>query len=147
MCYTRSIFSASTLWKIHWKIHFGNRSLKAVSLSFQKIYHVPWSTIVRVYGRSVKVQRHRHSGNLKVSATNGLTGVGAGDSYASKNTDQWILEKPFPPPRFLSWTKRRITKLYGMVWNGVEWYGMIWCGMVLHGIVQCTGWGGQSYLY
>ena len=41
-----------------------------------------------VYGRSVTVQRHRHSGNLKVSVTDGptyvLTGVGAGDAYASK---------------------------------------------------------------
>ena len=41
-----------------------------------------------VHGRSVTVQRHRHSGNLKVLATNRptyqLTGIGAGDAYASK---------------------------------------------------------------
>ena len=33
------------------------------------------------------VQRHRHSGNLKCDQpTNGLTGVGARDAYAPKNT-------------------------------------------------------------
>ena len=34
-----------------------------------------------VYGRSVTVQRHQHSKNLKVLLINGLTGVGARDAY------------------------------------------------------------------
>ena len=45
-----------------------------------------------VNGRSVTINRRRHSGNLKVSVTNlltdlptnGLTGVGARDAYTSK---------------------------------------------------------------
>ena len=41
-----------------------------------------------VLGGSVRVQRHRHSGNLKVLVTNGpinqLTVVGSGDAYTSK---------------------------------------------------------------
>ena len=42
-----------------------------------------------VYQRSVRVQtglqRHCESGNLKMSVSDGLTGVGARDAYASKN--------------------------------------------------------------
>ena len=45
------------------KIHCGNRSLKAVRHNFQKTYDIA------VYRRSVKVQRQRHSGNLRVLPT------------------------------------------------------------------------------
>ena len=45
-----------------------------------------------VYERSITIQRHQHSGNLKVSVsdwrTDLLTGVGARDTYASKKVQE-----------------------------------------------------------
>ena len=60
----------------------------------------------RFYGRSVTVQRHRHSGNLKVlltnwrtdGPTNQLTGVGAKDAYECKKANFVVRKYPFSFP-------------------------------------------------
>ena len=58
-----------------------------------------------VYERSITIQRHQHSGNLKVSVsdwrTDLLTGVGARDAYASKKVQEAIASRDVCVTRWL----------------------------------------------